>query len=74
VSGRATEVAICLSAVAREHKVRNLCDPTKESAVRLIVEGIRRSQALVKTETRWPRDPLPVAVVKRYIMFPPPGI
>ncbi|CAG8708066.1 3645_t:CDS:2, partial [Racocetra fulgida] len=57
-----------------EHKVRNLCDLTKGSAVRLIVEGIKRSQALVKTEARWPRDPLPVAVVKRYIMYPPPGI
>ncbi|CAG8722304.1 19133_t:CDS:2 [Dentiscutata erythropus] len=58
---------ICLAAIAREHKMRNLDDPTKGGSVRLIVEGSKRVATRVGSEASWPRDPLPVVVIRCYI-------
>ncbi|CAG8762492.1 14_t:CDS:2, partial [Racocetra fulgida] len=44
------EIPICLAAVAREHKVRGLEDPTKCSLVQIIVEGIKRTTPKERVE------------------------
>ncbi|CAG8689168.1 1541_t:CDS:2, partial [Scutellospora calospora] len=56
--------------VAREYKLRNLIDLMKESLVHLIVEGIKRVVALRKAEAKWPRDFLPVRVIRQYMECP----
>ncbi|CAG8792550.1 10625_t:CDS:1, partial [Dentiscutata erythropus] len=40
VSSRITEMSICLAAVTRKHKVRNLKNPIKSDSVCLIIEGV----------------------------------
>ncbi|CAG8712982.1 27419_t:CDS:2, partial [Dentiscutata erythropus] len=45
MSGRVSELTGCLSVVSRAHKVLNLHDPTKDSSVLYVVNGIKKCTA-----------------------------
>lgn len=73
LAGWALELLGCLTSISRAHKIQGLHDPTKDSAVQYVVNGVKKCVAQ-DTEAKWTRDPLPVNAVKWYLDFPPGGV